>query len=91
MINYRGEGPLSNCTPDQNASINVLLNIAPAHAHDGLRREIAKALDGPGPFTDSEVMAATQQMLVDHSGVPIPKALFAGATPVADTKRRVPR
>jgi hypothetical protein len=48
--------------------------------YDGIRREICKALDGPGPFIDVEVLAAAQQALV--------VGVFGAATASA---RRVPR
>jgi hypothetical protein len=83
---YTGVGSVPNTTPDQAASIEALLNLAPAARHDGLRREIAKALGDSAPFTDGAVMAAAQATLTENSGVPIPKALFAGATPAASTK-----
>jgi hypothetical protein len=92
MTDYTGAGPVPGCTPDQNSGIDVLLNMVPAQGHDGLRREIATALDGvAGDHSDGEVLAVVKRVLTDHSGVQIPQALFAGATPVADTKRRVPR
>jgi hypothetical protein len=86
---YTGAGPVPNCTPDQAAAVEVLLSMAPSQRRDGLRRAIATALGTP-PFTDGEVMAATQTALTDHGGVPVPRALFAGATQAAaSTKVRI--
>jgi hypothetical protein len=91
-MSYEGVGTIPGCTPDQAASIETLLTLAPEQRHDGLRKQIATLLGGSPPFTDSAVMAAVQQALVEGSGVPIPKALFSGAqAAAADAKRRVSR
>jgi hypothetical protein len=83
---YQGAGPIPGATADQSASVEVLLSMAPSQRRDGLRRAIATALGSP-PFTDGEVMAATQTALTDHGGVPVPRALFAGATQAAASRR----
>jgi hypothetical protein len=90
-MSYEGTGPLPNCTLDQNNSIGVLLSLAPEQRRDGLRKAIYTLL-GDGSHTDGAVMAACQQALVEGSGVPVPKALFAGAVQAdAAPVRRVPR
>jgi hypothetical protein len=70
MTEYRGAGPVPDCTPDQQNIVEALLNLAPPmRQHDGLRVLVHDKLGATGvaPFTDDAVLNAVRETLAKHT------------------------